>query len=379
MSKFIALPVGQGDAFYLERSDNRTLVDGGKSKSAISGLVSNVAGTSHLDVVVCTHNDDDHANGIIGLLENWNGTIHEVWVPGSWSYRIKDLLAKPGDFFVELARDVGKVDEQRTSLDALFRDARQAAHGGTDNDEFDLASSFENDSEAEATLWSPWNPSLGVIFLYEPPHVLLARSASPRVRLLLAAIDAAFKIRQIITLAYRRGCRIRFFDFGTKVSGGIPGVLEPVNAEELKSLRSVRMSALLYLSLSVANRESLVFSAPESDAEPAVLFTADSDLNFALPATAPSRVPIITSPHHGSDANQNAYSAVANWLGNTVVPEWIRSDCKTSKRPGQNFKNQAQKTCTLCNCGTHPQQAVILQDTGGTWALGNVVRRCSCV
>ena len=69
MSKFIALPVGQGDAFYLERSDFRVLVDGGRSKRAISGWVRDICETTFLDVVVCTHNDADHAYGILGLLE----------------------------------------------------------------------------------------------------------------------------------------------------------------------------------------------------------------------------------------------------------------------------------------------------------------------
>jgi beta-lactamase superfamily II metal-dependent hydrolase len=110
MSKFIALPVGQGDAFYLERQGMKVLVDGGRSKSAISGLISDVAKSSHLDVVICTHNDADHADGIIGLLENWPGIIKEVWLPGSWTFRMKDLFVNPTNFLNELIDNIDKED-----------------------------------------------------------------------------------------------------------------------------------------------------------------------------------------------------------------------------------------------------------------------------
>ena len=53
--------------------------------------------TAFLDVVICTHQDADHAYGILGLLEEWCGTIKEVWLPGSWTLRMRDLLTKPQD------------------------------------------------------------------------------------------------------------------------------------------------------------------------------------------------------------------------------------------------------------------------------------------
>ena len=37
MAKFVAIPVGQGDAFYLEREGFTVLVDGGRSRRGFSG------------------------------------------------------------------------------------------------------------------------------------------------------------------------------------------------------------------------------------------------------------------------------------------------------------------------------------------------------
>ena len=67
--EFVALPVGQGDAFFLRRAEFTALIDGGKSRYSFSELFGKTLGLGHVNVLVCTHNDDDHAKGIIGFLE----------------------------------------------------------------------------------------------------------------------------------------------------------------------------------------------------------------------------------------------------------------------------------------------------------------------
>jgi len=378
MSKFIAFPVGTGDAFYYERANKKILVDGGQSLTATTGYMATIANTSRLDIVVCTHNDNDHANGIIGLLENWPGTVKEVWLPGSWTKRMVTLLKDPYSFFTELLKDCLSHDAEPFDLELLSAtlDSR----------------SVERDADETTT-------DIGSL-LYEPHRFptremqrMLADLCGPfpdyfrmrdhigneRHRLLVEAVDAAFRIRKIIELACHRGCKIRFFKFSTCVSGGKKGVLEPVNSAEMVSRGSVNMSALTYLALTVANKESLVFLAPETKEEPAVLFAADSDLNFALPSKAPSRSLIITAPHHGSEENQNAYVAVADWLkSGSCAATWVRSDCKSSKRPGASFKSQKTRHCTLCNSETDPKQIVELHALNTCWQPTTETRGCSC-
>jgi len=380
MSTFIALPVGQGDAFYLARENFRVLVDGGKSKSAISPWMHNICKTDHLDVLVCTHNDNDHANGVIGLLDNWSGSISEVWLPGSWSYRMRDLFEKPHAFCRELVdniSEIGSVGDQDISLSLeTFASRQDICVDLSKKSSFNLDELIDMSKEIprnflefclECSEYDPyWFHSCCTIY-----------SNSPLISLFKEAINAASNIRQIVDLAYHRGCKIRFFEYGNKVSGGLPLMLVPMNSQEMISLRPAEIEALFFLALTTANKESLVFYSPENENEPPVLFTADSDLSCSL-STSPDRSPIVTSPHHGAEANANAYKVVSTWLRHIVSPIWVRSDCKSKARPGNTFKNQLVKNCTLCNCGTNPKQTVKFHSRLGHWHVTKGTRRCSC-
>ncbi len=60
-----------------------------------------------MNVLVCTHNDADHANGILGLLEA-GLKCGEVWLPGRWLSALPDLLRPFVEVFVELADNVAE-------------------------------------------------------------------------------------------------------------------------------------------------------------------------------------------------------------------------------------------------------------------------------
>jgi beta-lactamase superfamily II metal-dependent hydrolase len=58
-----------------------------------------------VDIVVCTHNDADHANGILGFLEA-GLRCKEVWLPGRWLSTLPDVLKPFAGVFDELVNDV---------------------------------------------------------------------------------------------------------------------------------------------------------------------------------------------------------------------------------------------------------------------------------
>ena len=70
VAKFYALPVKEGDSFVLVRSDASILVDGGVANKDrwLASLLQSQCGVSKLDIVVCTHNDDDHTGGLVAFL-----------------------------------------------------------------------------------------------------------------------------------------------------------------------------------------------------------------------------------------------------------------------------------------------------------------------
>jgi beta-lactamase superfamily II metal-dependent hydrolase len=78
--RFIALDVKVGDSFILQESCNNFVVDGGKNKTdIIPKLLNNQI--KAINVVICTHYDDDHLNGIIGIIKCSKIHISELWLP----------------------------------------------------------------------------------------------------------------------------------------------------------------------------------------------------------------------------------------------------------------------------------------------------------
>lgn len=115
MARFIALPVGQGDSFYIQTRGLSILVDGGRSRHNLSRILVRHAAPQHLDIVVCTHNDADHVEGLVGLLEELPCSVREVWLPASWAYRFHDLAEDPILFYGELDGELHSAKEDSLS------------------------------------------------------------------------------------------------------------------------------------------------------------------------------------------------------------------------------------------------------------------------
>ncbi len=387
MSTFIALPVSQGDAFYLDNG-KKILVDGGRSKSAISPFVNDKCKTDYLDILVCTHNDADHANGVLGLLKYWSGTIEEVWLPGNWTALLRKIFSAPYEFYESIVQGIYDLRKREnnivsTSLEEISKNFSENSinqeHDTDKTKSYELSQIIEESNSTNINLMelSPYQIIIGrssnIIIVY--PRI--SRNTS----LLMEALEAAERIKQIAQLAYHRGCKIRFFDtkFSGPPKGGIPNVLIPVNSTEVATINSKEIGALMYLALTIANKHSLVFYSPEKDNAPSVLFTADSDLDFDLPGNKPSKDIIVTSPHHGSESNDLAYGKVNDWLKEKeITPLWIRSDCKTSKRPGKTYKKQTRRYCTLCCIKGSLKNKVKLYSIKGHWHAIKGSSKCKC-
>ena len=145
-------------------------------------------------------------------------------------------------------------------------------------------------------------------------------------------------------------------------------------------MQSIQVNAYQYLMLTLSNKESLVFYSPELNNNAPVLFTADSDLVGAqVPFIGVQNPPIVTSPHHGSEANANAYTTVTSWFKHLDSPPlWIRSDSKSRTRPGNSYLRQANRICTLCNDGKDAKQFIEIDTHNSQWVKTAKTRACSC-
>lgn len=389
--RFIGIGVGQGDAFFLEAEDGFTaLIDGGRSVVGFPSEFKRATKRHAVDVLVCTHNDADHAKGVIGFLKAGLG-CNEVWLPASWTDRIGDLFLRPVEFVHELAKEVREFDEGKgRSLQNLRTEVRLLEQldydFNQDGPSKEQTEAIRTDLLIEQSIESDFGEELEE---QNWPYLLLCYPKWEKMwlgkpwlddwcfRLLVEGIQAAGRVRQIADLAYHRGCRIRWFEFADSVaSGGIQGHLVPVNAREVASVRARKWSALHYLFLTVANRRSLVFFAPPSSGPP-ILFTADSDLSFKSSIAWHDGM-IITAPHHGSKGNANAYSRYHCQFPPTSSSIWVRSDGQFRSRPGPPYlKLKVPRFCTLCRGSQQPKQDLQFTLIGQQWQPSGT-RGCNC-
>ena len=377
-SRFIALPVGQGDGFFYQNDVGSVLIDGGKSVRAITAQLQVATSCSELDVLVCTHNDADHANGVLGILES-GIPCREVWLPGRWTERLEHLLKNPRDFSHELYRDwresrdkyaeVGTLDElgDRLSLEDR-REISETRERNSDQDDDAFLKSLENAMENDGPFlfdeyifefgpypWIPYGPRGG--------------------KLLVDAVEAASRIRAIALAAFHAGATIKWFEFGGTSASPAQSLLSPLNCREILRTRRVPPGALEFLALSKANRESLVFAVRSTDELPGVVFSADSDFGFSF--NLPDGDYLVTAPHHGSESNANAYTQLGSVLERGKL---VRSDGRSRSRPGSSFLSlpRDRRFCTLCRVPDSPKQTLEFHGTSSGWAPAANVRACEC-
>lgn len=368
-TRFVALPVGQGDAFFLQRGKFTALIDGGRSKHALPRLFKDTLKRTSVDTLVCTHNDADHAEGILGFLES-GLKCEEVWLPALWQDRLRDLLGSPEQFFNELTSDVGswRSDDDSCRLDQLGDQLADKGDQQEKEEERGEPISLDPNSGNDASI-------VPACMCYPPPVGFCCwHLRQPNWPLLTQAMSAAARIREIAIICMHLGLRIRWFRHDAcHKGGGKAGLLEPLNAVEATNVRS--RGALEYLALSTANRQSLTFCSPPDESYPGVVLTADSDLKFSnsIPWRAGM---IVTAPHHGSEANESAYKRFYTERESEFDVIWVRSDGNFRTRPGASYLDQPTRYCTLCRASTSQKQSVSFNLSGGRWQSAS--RCCGC-
>ena len=397
MARFIAIPVAQGDAFYLERERFSLLVDGGRSRLALPLMFQMATKRDGVNVVLCTHNDADHANGILGFLET-GLRCDEVWLPGRWLDVLPDVLRPFVEVFRELVGNIAKIDISWSMERVQPSCSPIEAYAECMHDRLTDAPATEEELSIAENGWpesylqmleqaEPWEVPPRWLWPrgYEDWLLWLyghyRRLAPAGVQLLWSAIDAAGRIRAIATEAFHHGIPVRWFEFDTATPSGGRPELQPINAREIARVRPRVGPLLARLALTVSNKESLVFYSPGTEDHPGVLFTADSDLEGV---SLPSRLDdaIVTAPHHGSEANANAYRTVIAASNNPTSITWVRSDGRYKRRPGSTYLGLAsRRLCTICRRAggsSTTKQTVQLYSRGGVWVPHRETRVCSC-
>ncbi|MCS7051508.1 MAG: hypothetical protein NZL87_07830, partial [Thermomicrobium sp.] len=414
--------------FLLDTAAGSVLVDGGRSPASLPRLFARFVDRTYVDVLIVTHNDGDHANGVLGFLRS-DLDAGELWLPARFLAALPQIVVRPWETVVEtLVEQVAAVPDEllRTSLTDPGRPpgrGRVAGDGlgAARETEEPPPSLLERYAESDETLiraeevlaalahptwWDlPWAgetleprpetlgwpeellPALDALSLsasWDPfwtradtedafEVIVHRRLSRRRWMFALGAIVAARRIRHIAQTAFDRGIPVRWFEHAPGApSGGLPW-LQPLSAREVFRVRVARQGELLFaLALTTVNRESLVFWAPPDGVHGGVLFTSDADLQGLAPPRSLATA-VVTAPHHGSVHNRQAYA---------VLPPpawWVRSDARVRFRPCAEYRQApGRKACTVCRGQSTPKQAVLVIGNSGQWQPDPAVRLCGC-
>ncbi len=391
--KFIALPVGRGDAFYAETVDGfRVLVDGGNSRKTLPDLFRRYTKQSGVDVLVCTHNDADHAEGIIGFLES-DLDCKELWLPATWIDALQSLPYHARDtlyFLLERFREIEherlryeggdqqdaawqvvfpQMPEERTKIEIKEEQIeRENEKVAVDNITLSNILDAINDAineHLEMLLYFNWHRRCLILF------------GDTRYVLFSIVLKDISRLLKIALLAIDRGISIRCFRHAPQNAKPIQGYsLIPLSGKQVSCIPAVRKRTpkeFLYLAfLTTVNKQSLVFYLEAPEGKPGILFTADSDLEGVDLKRIRERS-IVTAPHHGSKDNASVYSM---FQGPMV---WVRSDENSKRRPCSEYLHACGKRfCTICRNSNRQKQVVKLYLRKNSW-VPHCTQPCVCI
>ena len=435
-STFIALPLTSGEAFLLRTHDDggrlwNILVDGGEkygkdSRELAAKLAEVSPKIERLDVVICTHSDADHANGLWYLADDWYAlgrSIGEFWLPGRWANAVPAILTDPAEFADKLragaiaaSRQVSEIDSADFVFSRENRYYKASSRFGEGELESAVSPIGENPDESDSDdqvlglgLTSREVRTLQAAFEETDNTVDLLGSNLGRGRMArswpwLIGLDDSLKvtleaetafdevaetataIQKIATSALVHEINVRWFDFGEykktdKPLGGLRGLLEPCCSVEVVPVRSKaavlsNLSLFHSLRLTRQNVESIVFYRPETKIEPGVLFLGDSRLahgierpekDFPAPFAKPERQLLITAPHHGSRNNDHAFSVLKGWLGNEDQ-FYVRNGGQSGQKLDLYLKHDDRRCAQCIQChGKDWHQWVSVTTDGVNW------------
>lgn len=416
LMRFLALPVKEGDAFYLQRGDFHILVDGGRGDDVVRLLRQHCPEVTKLNIVACTHNDSDHTEGIICLLKDQRFRIDQLILPATWLDVVEIFKGKELLCLDEIRDQLWKIlcDQKCRYFDVRTLVHEVVSTFGKNRENF-CNVDYENDDSDD--LNEPDDSQSCVAVDYIDNELFFIKEGLEYIsgnthhfnedfagcdivrsqiyqKLLCKILKYARNIFEIIDLVNSRrraGERIqikylRRIDNCTIDDENADKNLVPVNAKVAKIGKGISVEYALYtLCLTIENRMSLAFWSPETDECPGVLFCGDG--SFRLNGKQPQRQIICTTPHHGSksDLNVKMYQEVNTWAKKEVI--WVRSDSvgrrvhENKYRPCLAYIKQENRFCTRCNTtnSSYQEQVVEFLSEETNWVVPGKNIPCDCI
>ncbi len=355
---FSALPVHEGSSFLLKYKKSTILVDGGKDEKHIVQLLkSKRIKNKHINLLICTHYDADHINGIIGVI-NSGYTFDEIWLPEIF-----------GSLALTVSRNMhGLIKHYEERIKIMERPFFNNLDDGESNFEKNIVDEF-SDLVNEQLIDEYVNENYLIRFFHYSALDMfhIEKRNTWQLKMLLDLYNICNLVKplrrsgaHIKWLKYKKQSTFSKLKYGMSLLNGVCTAIGEYKPE--------KFFELLYLTK--INKESLVFMFSKKGL-PNILFTSDSDFSFTKNKITVKSNSVITAPHHGSKANNNVYSLIT---GTNVI--YVRSDKSQEKRPSQTYMQQKRKYCTICRTKGPPKEIKIFMIINQSIVVKG--KKCTC-
>ncbi|MEV6303559.1 MBL fold metallo-hydrolase [Actinoplanes sp. NPDC051861] len=400
-----------GESFLLRRSvdempgeprprDFCAVIDTG---AAASGFAARLA-AAEPDVVVLTHDDNDHIAGAPRLIGALGRRAHapQFWLPADWSYLIDALEAVDGDADPAQEQEFrSAVLEGRLTTSAPEQPVPELL--STDEPE-PPGLSVSGAGARDADDWSRIAASVAEAVRGDRDMVEHFSDDSPDwsgepEEIATRVVDRARVISDVVDGARALGSAVHWFSVDIESptaarrqpweTSGAPGRLTFVNARPVRPPAVTRSSPrlLLYVALlTVQNRRALVPFVPPDPSAPAsgAIIWSDSNGQDADVSGRSGRTPwqltgLMSAPHHGSRSPAHRAIWVAHDRAEREQERTIRvllSNNKHSTACSFTDVTPWERGCTICpgERATAPRQDVLAVCSQWGW---RVVDNCT--
>jgi hypothetical protein len=346
--KLTALDVNVGDSFIIETANDKVfMIDGGQNQRDIVFKLCKRK-TSHIDVLICSHYDKDHFNGILGIVKSHKFVITDIFLPAIFG-DIALTISKNQDIinnFISIYTELLKKDclfiknwfiENYEIVNKRYPNIE--SHDGFCAKNLFNVSSLHSVANSLKKLFCQNSSGL---------HIQVCSS-----------LKIIRKINELMINLCGSGTHIHWLQYDNHLKDVKILFNHPIFAQNSYEVACYELlphelvCALMYLTQ--INKESLVFKY-RNRGFPDVLFTADSALDFTN-CCHPIKLKdksIVTAPHHGSFDNTGAYNLIQ---GNDLI--FVRSDKFQKKRPCLQYIKLPTKYCTKCKNSNQRQEVIL--------------------
>ncbi|MGD7023057.1 MBL fold metallo-hydrolase [Rossellomorea vietnamensis] len=414
MLEFIAFDVEEGDSFLIKKGDKQILIDGGKDSSNLFPNKIKNLNINKLDLIVCTHADTDHAQGLINLLKsNVLNQCDMIWMPAKWKKHIQILKEQNSAFIPNLLEEIKKVDISEELIEEYIQESINEKDEKEPrlnvDDRLIIGYPYHVADDIEAS--PPENLLLSRLFKqsldfneYSAPiyNWSIERNYNfytpKQFGLFRKVLHTYGKLIELIEVANHRGIPITWFDYvRTPLSIEdynrfreddllTPLCHRPIAEIDIESMPDPNI--LEMLPKYSVNKDSIVLASKNTEDLPLVIISSDSDFEKIdwLPS---SEAMLITVPHHGSANNIEAFNKCLEFsLGKN--PILVRGDSNRISMSDEFIASRHDYTiyCTICRKwnskgpnGTkirNKPQTIHMHFQDKQWSLINNPISCKC-